>query len=190
MTRVYVTVIAYNEEKLTTAVVSDPIDFDQTAPVPSDYRVLRTLDGAMIRRSCLYGRVDYVPPSFRPTWRCFEYDTTLWTSSESSMVSTFIPREPSVSSRIVSIETRIGTSKLDDDVALLHDVGRIDTLNEKQAVLVDDERTSVQFEHDAEYYPSVLTKSSSGNVGDFSFDMVLHTDHTMPPLGTLHNLFD
>lgn len=48
----------------------------------------------------------------------------------------------------------------------------------------------MDLEHDTEYHASVKTSSSSGNIGDFAFDMVLRTDHTIPPNGTLHNLFD
>jgi len=80
MQRVWVTAIAYNEDKLSTAATASPIDFDLSAPNPADLRVRRSLDGAFVRKSCIYGRVEFPPPSYAPRRVCSLWDTTLWTS--------------------------------------------------------------------------------------------------------------
>jgi len=70
----------------------------------------------------------------------------------------------------------------------MRDVGRVNDLRDKTGAYIEDERTKLVLEHDTKYYYTVTTENSAGNKGQTVMSMEIHTDHTIPPLGTLHNL--
>lgn len=147
--QIYVNLVAYNAELLTTK-ASTAFVWDNSAPVVSDLRILRTVDGVWSAYSC---------PTTNPDGFCNNPMTAIVLNG-SAIQARFYLLEPTPDCEIDIVKYSIGTAPGATDIRNYTDIGRNLQRQDKSAEPYTIVAAGLPLTHNSKYWLNIYTRNS------------------------------
>lgn len=162
----YVTVIAFNEERLKTG-VSASMQCDSTPPQVYNLQIRRPRDLAWVNPHCAKWGFDLPPGWTRLRRFCRDYYSVFYTNDTEVVQARFQLREPERDSETIEAMWALGTYPRADDEKRYTDIGYTAVVKGKKSTVMYVDTRIMDLKHDTRYWLTVRTKNDKAMVGHF-----------------------